>query len=87
MPTRTPAPKRKPGRPPAGPGGVAVRTMPQFMLRLPADTLARLKAWSAVQQVPAWRLIDQAVTAALDNLQGADAEDVRRLSRRYRRAE
>lgn len=86
MPSRTREPKRKPGRPTAGPSGVAVRDMPRVMLRLPSDTLARLRAWSAVRQVPAWRLIDQAVTDALDRLQGADAEDVRRLSRRYQKA-
>ena len=83
----TPEPLRKPGRPPAGPGGAAVRDMPRFMLRLPAETLASLRAWSAVRQVPAWRLIDQAVRESLERLQGADAEDVRRLARRYQRTE
>lgn len=86
MKTEAP-PKRPPGRPTTGPAGTAVRDMPRFMLRLPAETLAGLRAWSVVKQVPAWRLIDQAVTEAMKRLEGEDAADVRRLARRYLRAD
>lgn len=75
--------RQGPGRPPAGYDGHAVRDYPRVMLRVPPTTAARLRAWSDVSGIPAWRLITDAIEAALAQLQGADAEDVRRLAKRY----
>lgn len=69
------------GRKPAGDGGGRVRDYPGLMLRLPVETLARLKALSAVRGVPIWRLVDGAVLASIEALKGAEAEDVRRLTK------
>jgi len=70
------------GRPPAGGDGVQVRNLPTLMLRLTPTTLAGLKAHSAVTGIPAWRLVDAAVSKSLGQLKGEIAEDVRRLSKR-----
>jgi len=42
-----------------------------------------LKAWADVSGVPQWQLVAQAVEAAVAQLDGADAADVRRLAVRY----
>ena len=83
MPESVKESTRHAGRPPAGYDGAAVRDYPSVMLRLPPATAAKLRAWSDVSGVPAWRLMTQAIEAALDQLEGADAEDVQRLARRY----
>lgn len=73
----------KPGRPPTGQDGTAVRDYPRVTLRLPQPLAARLRAWSEVSGVPQWALIAQAVEAALSGLPGNDAVLVQRLARKY----
>lgn len=73
---------KRTGRPPAGVEGERVRDYPRVMLRLPALTVARLKAWSHVRDTPVWRLIDEAVNQAIDRLDGEDSRLVRTLARR-----
>ena len=80
-------PVRKPrapggGRPPAGDHGEHVQHMPSLTVRLPPDTLAGLKALSAVTGTPTWKLVDKAVRQSLQQVKGEIAEDVRRLSKR-----
>jgi hypothetical protein len=70
------------GRPPSGAAGERVADYPQLTTRIPPPTLAKLKAWSKVTGLPAWRLVADAVEAAVDRLEGHDAEDVRRMARR-----
>ena len=69
------------GRKPAGPDGVLVRNLPGLMLRLSPVALASLKALSAVQGIPVWRLVDGFVTRHIDALTGELAEDVQRLAK------
>ena len=70
------------GRPPAGDHGAHVQHMPSLTVRLPPDTLAGLKALSAVTGTPTWKLVDKAVRQSLQQVKGEIAEDVRRLSKR-----
>jgi predicted DNA-binding protein len=73
------------GRPPGGASGERVRDYPKVMLRLPPETAARLKAWRDISGRPAWQLIAESIEAAISQLEGADAGDVRRLAKRYLR--
>jgi hypothetical protein len=87
--TTKPTPrKRAPGagRKPEGEGGTRVADYRRVAVRLPAGTDAKLRAWSAVTNVPVWKLVAEAVEAAVSALDGADAADVRRLARRYQAA-
>jgi len=59
---------RRPGRPPAGPGGEKVSTYPQLTIRLPAETKAKLSTLSLLTAMPIWRLIDRAVDAYVQHL-------------------
>ncbi|HEY6894656.1 MAG TPA: hypothetical protein VI258_10845, partial [Rhodanobacteraceae bacterium] len=64
---------------------------PQVMIRLPADTKARLDALSGVTGTPIWRLIDRAVDLYLSQLPESERrliDDVRdrRASQRRRHA-
>lgn len=70
------------GRKPGGVDGRRVRDYPPVMLRLPVDTLARLKALAAVQGVPVWKVVETAVLAVIDAQTGADAATARRLAKR-----
>lgn len=83
LPVATPK-RRAPGagRKPGGVDGRRVRDYPPVMLRLPVDTLARLKALAAVQGVPVWRVVETAVLAVIDAQTGADAATARRLAKR-----
>jgi hypothetical protein len=58
---------RRPGRPPAGPGGEKV-TYPQLTIRFPAETKAKLSTLSLLTAMPIWRLIDRAVEAYVQHL-------------------
>ncbi len=82
--TRT-ARKRAPGagRKPEGAEGGRVADYPRLAVRLPPTTTARLKAWADVTGVPQWKLIAQAVDAAVAQLPTEDAGDVKRLAMRY----
>jgi hypothetical protein len=61
------APKR-PGRPPAGPGGERVSHYPQLTIRLPAHTKAKLNTLSLLTGTSIWRLIDQAIDVYIQHL-------------------
>ena len=62
-----PAPKRAEpspiGRPPAGWNGEKTSTYPQLSLRLPPETLAKVRELSRVLRVPQWRIIADAIDA------------------------
>ena len=77
--------KRAPGagRKPEGEHGTRVADYPRLAVRLPPATTSRLKAWADVTGTPQWQLVAQAVDAAVAQLDGADAADVRRLAVRY----
>jgi len=70
------------GRPPSGQDGTRVRDYPALMLRLPVQTLAQMKALSAVRGMPLWRLMNEAALALLAGLKGSEAEDTGRLAKR-----
>jgi predicted DNA-binding protein len=76
-----PAQKRL-GRPPAGQEGQRVADYPQLTARLPPATFAKLKAWAKVTGRPAWRLVAEAIEAAVGRLTGSEARDVRSLTKR-----
>jgi hypothetical protein len=77
--------KRAPGagRPPEGDHGTRVADYVRLAVRLPPTTTARLKAWADVTGQPQWKLIAQAVEAAVAQLPPEDAGDVKRLATRY----
>lgn len=66
------APTKPPRRPRGRPLSTGNQAMPQVLLRLPEDTAARLRAWSAATSVPVWQLVNRAVVAALDALPAKD---------------
>jgi hypothetical protein len=74
--------RKKAGRPPSGDTGERIADYPRVTLRLPPATLAKLRAWAKVTSRPVWRLIADSVETAVGALEGADAEDVRRLAKR-----
>lgn len=80
----TRARKRAPGggRKPAGEGGARVADYPALMLRFPVETLAQLRALSAVRKVPLWRLVNQAVVGMLAKISDREADAIRPMARR-----
>ncbi len=83
--TEKPTRKRAPGggRKPEGEYGTRVADYVRLAVRLPPTTTARLKAWADVSGEPQWKLIAQAVEAAVAQLPAEDAGDVKRLAMRY----
>jgi hypothetical protein len=70
------------GRKPSGADGAKVSDYPAVMFRLPAATVASLKALALVRGVPMWRLVDEAVSGYVGAVRGDEAEDMRRLAKR-----
>jgi hypothetical protein len=72
--------RKKRGRPPAGIGGASVKDYPRLTVRLPPETMRRLRAWNELEREagddgrtarPIWRLIDDAVNDAISRLPAA----------------
>jgi hypothetical protein len=74
--------KRRRGRPPAGPDGKEVRSLPSLTIRLPGGTKRQLEALAVLEGKPLWRLIDGAVLAYVRALPDADRRAVERLADR-----
>lgn len=70
------------GRKPAGADGVKVSDYPAVLVRLPAATVASLRALAMVRGVSVSRVVDAAVGGYLATVHGDDAQDMRRLARR-----
>jgi hypothetical protein len=60
------------GRPPSGPAGERVSDYPPLTVRIPRATKDTLLALSALRRTPAWRLVDQAVLAYVEQLPDAE---------------
>ena len=67
-----PSPRRKRGRPAAGPRGEKVSEYPQLTVRLPLETRARLNTLSLLLAQPIWKVIDQAVAVYVQHLPAED---------------
>jgi len=70
------------GRKPSGADGAKVSEYPAVMVRLPAATVANLKALAIVRGVPQWQIVDEAISAYVGAVRGDDAEDMRRFAKR-----
>jgi hypothetical protein len=83
--TTATAPRRGRGRPPKGPEGVAVRTLPTLSIRLTPENMALLKAASKVTLQSASEVVAAALVAWAAKLPRADRADVERQAERERR--
>lgn len=70
------------GRKPSGADGAKVSEYPAVMFRLPAATVAHLKALAMVRGVPQWQLVNEALNTYLGTVRGDDAHDMKRLAKR-----
>ena len=64
--------RRAPGRPPSGRAGERVSEYPPLTVRIPRATKDTLLALSALRRTPAWRLVDEAVLAYVEQLPDAE---------------
>jgi hypothetical protein len=75
-------PTRKKVRPPAGDTGEKVSNYPRTTVRLSSATAAELKAWSLIKRRPVWRLIEDAVNAALRSEPAEVRDLIRKVAER-----
>lgn len=64
--------RRPVGRPPSGAAGERVSDFPRITVRLPRGTKDRLLALAAFRRAPAWKLMDDALTAYFRSLPDAE---------------
>lgn len=85
MAPKTPKPRRRIGRPPAGArAGEKVKDYPQLSVRLPGEVKAKLQAMSLVASRPQWRIITDAIDCYLRERPEAERRIVDELARRTR---
>ena len=84
-PIQTP-PKRKPGRIPVG---VSADGKPELVSQYPKLTIsmkpsmkAKLEAVSTLTRLPAWRIVDEALTTYLETVGPEDRKAVENMARR-----
>lgn len=76
------AKRKRPGRPPAGDAGEPIRGYPRLSLWMRPELKAQLTALSSMTRVPAWRIIDQALTAHIKALPAEDRQPLDSLAKR-----
>jgi hypothetical protein len=69
------------GRPPSGRRGAKASEYPRLGLRLPPETVAALRAWSAAVKRPAWTLVAEAIETAVARLPGSIGHRVQKAAR------
>jgi hypothetical protein len=75
-------PKKRMGRPPAGADGERVSDYPKLAVTVRPATRTRLNAVAAVENRPAWQIVDDAVNQYADRMPAADRRIVDALAKR-----
>lgn len=76
-------PTRPIGRPPEGPHGATVRSLPRRTLRWPVEAEARLRAVCQVEDRTPWEVLGEAIKDYVDRLDASTKPLVQTLAKRH----